>query len=87
MVAMPFPQETRNVGILICECGGGEERLTEIANNMGAKVVAAERCSRMVEVNGRYRCDLPGVCPGQASKVLSMRKSGAEVILTGTCQD
>lgn len=87
IVAMPYPQETRDIGILICECGGSEERLTEIATNMGAKVVAAERCKRMVEVNGRYRCDLPGICPGQAEKVLSMKKAGAEVILTGTCQD
>ncbi|MBP1040515.1 proline reductase-associated electron transfer protein PrdC [Vagococcus sp. BWB3-3] len=87
IVAMPYPQEKRNIGILICECGGGEDRLTEIAHNMGAKVVAAERCKRMVEVNGRYRCDLPGICPGQAEKVLKMKKAGAEVILTGTCQD
>lgn len=87
IVAMPYPQEKRNIGILICECGGSEERLTEIATNMGAKVVAAERCKRMVEVNGRYRCDLPGICPGQAEKVLTMKKAGAEVILTGTCQD
>lgn len=87
LVAMPYPQERRDIGILICECGGSEERLTEIATEMGAKVVAAERCKRMVEVNGRYRCDLPGICPGQAEKVLTMKKAGAEVILTGTCQD
>ncbi len=87
LVAMPFPQESRKVGILMCECGGSEERLTEIATGMGAEVVAAERCKRMVEVNGRYRCSLPGVCPGQAEKVLSMKKAGAEVVLTGTCQD
>lgn len=87
LVAMPYPQEHRKVGILICECGGSEERLTEIANNMGAEVVAAERCKRMVEVNGRYRCALPGICPGQAEKVLKMKKEGAEVIVTGTCSD
>lgn len=87
LVAMPFPQESRKVGILICECGGSEERLTEIATGMGAEVVAAERCKRMVEVNGRYRCELPGTCPGQAEKVLKMKKEGAEVVLTGTCQD
>lgn len=87
LVAMPFPNETRKVGILICECGGGEQRLTEIAQGMGAEVVVAERCKRMVEVDGRYRCSLPGVCPGQAEKVLKMKKAGAEVVLTGTCQD
>ncbi|RST98604.1 proline reductase-associated electron transfer protein PrdC [Vagococcus vulneris] len=87
LVAMPFPQEQRKVGILICECGGSEERLTEIANNMGAEVVAAERCKRMVEVNGRYRCAKPGVCPGQAETVMKLKKQGAEVVLTGTCSD
>ncbi|MDR7001948.1 proline reductase-associated electron transfer protein PrdC [Neobacillus niacini] len=87
LVAMPFPQESRKVGILICECGGSEERLNEIAAGMGAEVVIAERCKRLVEVNGRYRCGLPGICPGQAEKVLKMKKAGAEVVLTGTCQD
>ncbi|MBU5583813.1 proline reductase-associated electron transfer protein PrdC, partial [Enterococcus sp. S181_ASV_20] len=32
LVAMPFPQESRKVGLLICECGGSAERMTEIAN-------------------------------------------------------
>lgn len=85
LVAMPFPQETRKAGILICECGGSEERLTEIAESMGATVVAKERCKRMVEVDGRYRCSLPGVCPGQAEKVLAMKRAGAEVLVVGTC--
>lgn len=87
LVAMPFPQEKRKIGILICECGGSKERLTEIALNMGSEVVASERCKRMVEVNGRYRCSKPGVCPGQAEKVMKMKKEGAEVVLTGTCSD
>lgn len=87
LVAMPYPQEHRKIGVLICECGGSEERLTEIAENMGAEVVASEMCKRMVEVNGRYRCSKPGVCPGQAEKVMKMKKEGAEVVLTGTCSD
>ncbi|AOT69909.1 proline reductase-associated electron transfer protein PrdC [Geosporobacter ferrireducens] len=87
LVAMPFPQETRKVGILACECGAQEERLKTIAKAMGAEVVAEEKCKRMVEVNGRYRCDKPGVCPGQAEKVLKMKKKGIQVLLTGTCGD
>ncbi|MPM63577.1 hypothetical protein SDC9_110457 [bioreactor metagenome] len=54
---------------------------------MGAQVVAERKCKRMVEVNGRWRCEKPGVCPGQASTVLDLKKEGAEVILTGTCGD
>ncbi|GCF93010.1 proline reductase-associated electron transfer protein PrdC [Enterococcus florum] len=87
LVAMPFPQEKRKVGLLICECGGSAERMTEIVNNMGAEVVASERCKRMVEVNGRYRCALPGICPGQAKTVMSLKKQGAEVVMTGSCSD
>lgn len=87
LVAMPFPQETRKVGILACECGAQEDRLRAIAKAMGAEVVAEEKCKRMVEVNGRYRCDKPGVCPGQAEKILKMKKKGIQVLLTGTCGD
>lgn len=87
LIGMPFPQETRKMGVIGCECGAGIERLKEIAAGMGAQVVAETTCKRMVDVNGRLRCDLPGVCPGQAEKVLYLKKNGAEVILTGTCED
>ena len=87
LVAMPFPQEKRDVGILICECGGSEERLTHVAEYMGARVVAREMCKRMVEVNGRYRCGLPGVCPGQAEKVIALKRAGAQVLVVGTCSE
>ena len=41
----------------------------------------------MEEINGRFRCTLPGICPGQAEKVLELRKQGAEAIIIGTCED
>lgn len=85
-VGMPFPTEKRDIGVLACECGAQEDRLKYIANDMGAKVVASEKCKRMKKVGDRYRCDKPGVCPGQAETVLKLKKSGADVILTGTCQ-
>jgi len=86
LVAMPFPQEKRKIGLLACECGAGVERLRDIAEAMGAQVVASEMCKRMVEHNGRYRCDLPGICPGQAEKILKMKKSGAETVIAGSCE-
>lgn len=87
LVAMPFPQENgRRIGLLVCECGADEDRLKTIAHEMDAKVVAIENCKRMVEHNGRLRCDLPGICPGQAEKILSMKKAGMETILTSSCQ-
>ncbi len=87
LVAMPFPKDERKFGILACECGAQEDRLREVAEAMGGEVVAEEKCKRMVEVNGRYRCELPGICPGQAQTIMSLRKKGAQVILTGSCGD
>ncbi|SJZ55094.1 proline reductase-associated electron transfer protein PrdC [Garciella nitratireducens DSM 15102] len=87
LVAMPFPQDKRKFGILACECGAQEGRLREIVEAMGGKVVAEEKCKRMVEVGGRYRCELPGICPGQAQTVMKLKKKGAEVIFTGSCGD
>lgn len=87
LVAMPFPQDKRKFGILACECGAQEERLKEVVESMGGEVVAQERCKRMVEVNGRYRCELPGICPGQAQTIMSLKKKGAQAILAGSCGD
>lgn len=87
LVSMPYPQEQRKVGILECECGAQEDRLSEIANAMGAEVIASEKCKRMVEVGGRHRCEKPGECPGQTEKVLALKKAGAQVILAGSCED
>lgn len=87
LVSMPLPQESKKLGIIACECGAQEDRLKQIASLMGAEVVAEERCKRMVEVNGRFRCDLPGICPGQAEKVLKLKSQGAEAVLIGNCED
>lgn len=87
IVAVPFPEEHRKVGVIECECGAQLDRLTQIANGMGAEVVASVKCKRMEEINGRFRCTLPGICPGQAEKVLELKRLGAEVIITGTCED
>ncbi len=55
---------------------------------MGAEVVSVQMCKRMKpDKNGRLRCELPGICPGQAEKVLKMKKDGAKAVIAGTCQD
>lgn len=87
LVAMPFPTEKSKMGLLVCECGASEQRMRDIATGMGAEIVAVEHCKRMTEVGGRVRCELPGVCPGQAEKILLMRKKGMDAILAGTCGD
>lgn len=87
LIAMPYPDHARKFGLLACECGGDEARLTEIAEKMGGEIVASAMCKRMVEVNGRYRCDEPGNCPGQAEKVLALKSAGADAVLIGSCED
>jgi len=86
-VALPFPDDNRKFGILACECGAGEARLQEIVEGMGGEVVASAMCKRMVEVNGRYRCEEPGNCPGQSEKILKLKAEGAQAVVVGTCED
>ena len=86
-VAMPFPVVQKKFGLLTCECGATTERLREIVAGMDGTVISEVLCKRMVEVNGRYRCEKPGNCPGQAETALYLKKQGAQAILTSACQD
>lgn len=86
LVGLPFPQDSRKFGLIGCECGAQIDRLTYIVESMGGEVVASTNCKRMKEVNGRFRCEEPGVCPGQAEKVIYLKKNGAEAIIVGTCE-
>ncbi len=86
-VSMPAIKNSKKFGILACECGAMEERLREIVSSMEGDIVAEEKCKRMTEVNGRFRCEKPGCCPGQAEKVLKLRSKGAQAILIGTCEE
>lgn len=87
IVAMPLPQERSKIGLLVCDCGASEARMRQIAEGMGAEIVAVEKCKRMKPVNQRDRCELPGICPGQTEKVLMMKKMGMQTILAGSCGD
>lgn len=86
LVTLPFPNDNRKFGAICCECGAQKDRLAEIVKNMGGELVAVTNCKRMKEVNGRFRCEEPGVCPGQAEKVIYLKKEGAEAIVVGTCE-
>lgn len=86
LIGLPFPQDSRKFGLIGCECGAQIDRLTYIVESMGGEVVASTNCKRMKEVNGRFRCEEPGVCPGQAEKVIDLKKNGAEAIIVGTCE-
>jgi proline reductase-associated electron transfer protein PrdC len=87
IVTMEFPREKRPLGLLVCACGGNEARLREIAASMEAVVVGVERCKQAQEIKGALKCEDPGNCPGQAEKILELRKKGAQAILISNCSD
>lgn len=87
LVTIPFPKDTRKMGLLECGCGADEARLRQIAEKMGAEVVAVDRCKRVQDVKNGIKCDDPGNCPGQAQKVMNLKKQGAEAIIVGCCSD
>lgn len=87
IATMPFINEKRKMGLLVCACGGNEERLREIAGKMGAPVVGVEYCKQAIQARGKLSCANPGKCPGQSQKVLKLKKEGAEVLLMSNCTD
>lgn len=87
IAAMPFLQEKRNMGLLVCACGAGEERLRQIAASMGAPVAGIEFCKQAHWVKGSLKCDNPGKCPGQSAKVLKLHSLGAQALLISNCTD
>jgi proline reductase-associated electron transfer protein PrdC len=87
IVTMEFPREKRPLGLLVCACGGNEERLRDIAAKMEAKVVAVRKCKQAREVKGALKCENPGNCPGQAEKIMELRREGAQALLVSNCSD
>ena len=75
------------MGLLVCACGGNEERMQDIAKKMNAEVVCVQKCKQAVEIKGNLKCENPGNCPGQALKVMNIKKAGAKHILIGNCTD
>lgn len=87
IVTMEFPKERRPLGLLVCACGGSEERLREIAGYMEATIASVRKCKQAIEIKGALKCENPGECPGQAEKILELRKEGAEALLISNCSD
>jgi len=87
LVTEEFPGRRRNMGLLVCACGPDEARLTEIAQSMQATVVDVAYCKQAQKGKTGYKCENPGHCPGQAQKVLALKRAGAEEILIGNCSD
>ncbi len=87
IVTNPFLNLKEKIGVIECECGASNDRLKYLVEKMNCTLVASEKCKRMVEVNGRFRCEKPGECPGQAEVCLKLKKAGANAILVTTCED
>jgi proline reductase-associated electron transfer protein PrdC len=87
IVTMEFLNEKRPLGLLVCACGANEARMRDLAGKLNAKVVGVQKCKQAQEVKGALKCENPGNCPGQAEKIMELRKAGAEALLVGNCSD
>lgn len=88
IAAMPFLKEKRPLGLLVCACGANRERLEQIAESMGAEIADVECCKQAEKTKGgALKCQNPGCCPGQAERVLRLKKAGARALLISNCTD
>ena len=88
IVTEPFEDlKGEKMGLLVCACGGNEERMQDIAKKMNAEVVCVQKCKQAADVKGNLKCENPGNCPGQALKVMNIKKADAKHILIGNCTD
>ncbi len=82
-----FPKGPEKIGLLVCACGAGKERLEQLAESLGSQVTGVEYCKQAKPVKGSLKCENPGKCPGQVQKVLALKKSGAQALLISNCTD
>ena len=78
-----------STGLLVCACGGSEERMREIAEKMNGKVASVCRCKQAIEnkPGAPLKCLRPGNCPGQVKNNMQFKKDGCEYIIIGNCSD
>ena len=90
LVTIEFPDlHGANVGLLVCACGGSEDRMREIAQKMNGKVVSVCRCKQAIEnkPGAPLKCLRPGNCPGQVKNNMQFKKDKCEYIIIGNCSD
>ncbi len=90
LVTVEFPDlHGADMGILVCACGGSEDRMREIASKMNANVISVCRCKQAIEnkPGAPLKCLRPGNCPGQVKNNLQFKKDKCEYILIGNCSD
>lgn len=87
LLAETFLKGPQKLGLLVCACGAGEERLVQISQDMGSEIAGIEYCKQAQKVKQAYKCENPGKCPGQVEKVLALKKAGAQALLISNCTD
>lgn len=90
IVTVEFPDlHGAKMGILVCACGGSEDRMRELAKKMNAEVVSVARCKQAIETKpgAPLKCLRPGNCPGQVKNNMQFKKDGCEYIIIGNCSD
>lgn len=88
LAAEEFLRGPEKIGLLVCACGAGKERLEQIAESMGSRVAGVEYCKQAVTLkNGALKCQNPGKCPGQARAVMALKKAGSQALLISNCTD
>lgn len=90
IVTIDFPDlHGASVGLLVCACGGSEERMRDICQKMNGVVKSVARCKQAIEnkPGAPLKCERPGNCPGQAKNNIQFKKDGCEYIIIGNCSD
>ena len=88
IIAGPEIPDPGPMGIIVCACGAGEDRLRAIVKAKGAPLVDVRLCKNACRLpNGRLKCRNPGICPGQAQNIIALKKEGAESVLISHCTD
>ena len=90
IVTIDFPDlHGASVGLLVCACGGSEERMRDICQKMNGVVKSVARCKQAIEnkPGAPLKCLRPGNCPGQVKNNMQFKKDKCEYILIGNCSD
>ncbi|HUM82164.1 MAG TPA: proline reductase-associated electron transfer protein PrdC [Lachnospiraceae bacterium] len=82
-----FLKGPERLGLLVCACGADKKRLEEIASKMGSRVTDVQYCKQAHARGNALKCENPGHCPGQAAKVMALKKAGAQAVLISNCTD
>lgn len=82
-----FMKGPERLGLLVCACGAGKERLEELARSMDSRVTDIQYCKQARQTKGSLKCENPGNCPGQVQKILALKKAGAQAVLISSCTD